>query len=297
MVIPVASVIMNCYNGEKYLHEAIESVLSQTYHNWEIIFWDNKSTDTSAEIFKSYNDDRLKYFYAENHTLLYEARNYAIEQASGEFFAFLDVDDTWVPEKLEKQIPLFKEKDVGLVYANYWFNNVTKNSCKILYKNKLPTGTIINDLLDNYVVGLLTIIVRRKCFFSMDKQFDISYNIIGDFDLTIRIAAKYKIECIQDPLAIYRYHEESISFQQRDKQIDEMEKWVSNIYRYPEIAKQTMFVKQKEHILYSKIVNLVYDNKKIQALKLFAKVPFGRLKLKSFLMLLLPMKLIVMIRH
>ena len=92
---PIVSIIMNCYNGEKYLREALVSILAQTYKNWELIFWDNQSTDKSVEIFKSYADERLKYFYAPTHTLLYEARNYAIEKASGEFYAFIDVDDWW----------------------------------------------------------------------------------------------------------------------------------------------------------------------------------------------------------
>ena len=65
---PLVSILMNCYNGEKFLREAIESVLAQTYNNWELIFWDNQSTDRSAEIFKSYFDKRLKYFYALKHT-------------------------------------------------------------------------------------------------------------------------------------------------------------------------------------------------------------------------------------
>ena len=97
---PLVSVIMNCYNGEKYLKEAIDSVCAQTYENWEIIFWDNQSADQSAKIFQSYNDPRLKYHYAPIHTFLYEARNNAIEKARGEFIAFLDVDDWWYSEKL-----------------------------------------------------------------------------------------------------------------------------------------------------------------------------------------------------
>ena len=106
---PLVSIIMNCYNGETYIREELDSVLAQTYQNWEVIFWDNQSTDQSANIFKIYDDERLKYFYAPKHTLLYEARNYAIEKAAGEFFAFLDVDDWWIPEKLELQIPLFAD--------------------------------------------------------------------------------------------------------------------------------------------------------------------------------------------
>jgi len=118
---PLISVIMNCYNGEKYLKDAIDSVISQTYKNWEIIFWDNQSNDESSKIFKNYKDDRLKYYYAESHTeILYKARNFALKKAIGDYIAFLDTDDWWLPEKLEKQIPLFKDPDVGLVYGNAW---------------------------------------------------------------------------------------------------------------------------------------------------------------------------------
>ena len=92
---PLVSIIMNCYNGEVYLKKSIESVLSQTYENWELIFWDNKSEDKSAKIFKSYNEKRFKYYYASQHTILYEARNEAIKRSSGEFIAFLDTDDFW----------------------------------------------------------------------------------------------------------------------------------------------------------------------------------------------------------
>ena len=99
---PLVNVIMNCFNGEKYLREAIDSVKAQTYQNWELIFWDNQSTDDSAKIVQSYNDPRINYFYAPNHTLLYEARNYAVEKSLGQFIAFLDVDDYWDENKLEE---------------------------------------------------------------------------------------------------------------------------------------------------------------------------------------------------
>ena len=102
---PLVSIIMNCYNGETYLQESINSVLSQTYKNWELIFWDNQSNDKSAKIFKDYKDGRLKYYCASSHIeTLYKARNYALKNANGEFIAFLDVDDRWLPEKLEKQV-------------------------------------------------------------------------------------------------------------------------------------------------------------------------------------------------
>ena len=82
------SIIMNCYNGEEYLREAINSVIAQTYENWELIFWDNRSTDNSAQIFQEFKDIRFRYFLAPSHTLLYEARSMAMQKVSGEYIAF-----------------------------------------------------------------------------------------------------------------------------------------------------------------------------------------------------------------
>ena len=120
---PLVSVIINCYNGEKYLQEAVSSVIKQTYKNWEIVLWDNQSTDQSAKIFKSFNHPKLIYHYAPSHTSLYQARNLATKYCNGKFIAFLDSDDWWVPEKLEKQMKLFEDKEVGLVYSNYHIYN------------------------------------------------------------------------------------------------------------------------------------------------------------------------------
>ena len=80
---------MNCYNGEKYLREAIDSIYAQSYENWEIIFWDNCSTDSSAEIAKSY-DEKIKYFTVSSKLELGEARKLATEHARGKYLAFLD---------------------------------------------------------------------------------------------------------------------------------------------------------------------------------------------------------------
>ena len=101
---PETSIIMNCHNGEKYLSEAIKSVFSQTYKNWELIFWDNGSTDKSKKIFKNFKDNRLRYFYKHKKVSLYESRNSACKKARGDYIAFLDVDDIWFSKKLEWQI-------------------------------------------------------------------------------------------------------------------------------------------------------------------------------------------------
>ena len=121
---------MNCHNGEKFLAEAINSVLNQTYKNWELIFWNNSSSDQSEKIFKSFKDKRLRYFYTKKKVSLYISRNAAIKKTKGNFVAFLDVDDTWLPNKLKLQLEKFKDKKVGLVYGKFL------NIIKIVFSEK-----------------------------------------------------------------------------------------------------------------------------------------------------------------
>ena len=159
---PLVSVIMNCYNGEKFLDESIQSVISQTYDNWELIFWDNRSEDRSSEIFKKYQDKRFKYFYADKHTSLYEARNLAIQKSTGEFISFLDADDLWHKQKLEKQMDYFDDNSIGVAYSNYWLVKKDLIKKKISFRKKLYRGHVYNELMDNYNIGILTTIIRKK---------------------------------------------------------------------------------------------------------------------------------------
>ena len=202
----LVSIIINCYNGENFLKEAVDSVIAQIYQKWEIIFWDNQSTDSSAKIFQNYEDARLKYFLAPEHTNLSEARKLAIEKASGEYFAFLDVDDWWDTKKLEKQMSCFKDPNVGLVYGNYWYVDEKNGIQYILYRNSLPSGYLTDVLLKNYFVGLLSIIIKKKAYDSLNYGFDSSYHIIGDFDITLRISVQWNIDCVQVPIAFFRFH-------------------------------------------------------------------------------------------
>ena len=104
---PLVSVIINCHNGEKFLDNCIISVLNQTYKNWEIIFFDNNSSDKSSKQIKSYKDQRIKYFKSKKTYTLYKARNLAVSKSDAEFITFLDVDDWLVKTKLEEQIIFF----------------------------------------------------------------------------------------------------------------------------------------------------------------------------------------------
>ena len=127
----LVSILMNCYNCERYLEEAVQSVLNQTYQNWELILWDNQSKDSSSKVYKKFNDTRLKYFFSDKHTDLGGARAKAFKYLKGDYVAVLDSDDLWFPDKLEKQLKLFSNPEVGIVISDTLFFD--KNNERPLY--------------------------------------------------------------------------------------------------------------------------------------------------------------------
>ena len=285
---PSVSILMNCYNGERYLREAIESVLAQTILNWEIIFWDNQSTDTSAEIFKSYDDARLKYFYAPKHTLLYKARNYALENARGEFIAFLDVDDWWLPSKLESQIALFDDPAVGFVCSKYFLENQSKGKRLLRFKKNMPQGRVLDNLLRDYYVGLLTLVIRRTALSYSTMPFDSRYHIIGDFEVVIRLAATWEIGVTQEPLASVRLHDQNESLKHRELKVSEFVTWYEEHAEHMIIGKSQNFHCMASKIFYFKSVNSLLSGNKMEALKFMYKIPWGMLKWKLIGRVLLP---------
>lgn len=213
---PLVSIIMNCYNGEKYLKEAVDSVIAQTYKNWEIIFFDNASTDRSKDIIKSYKNDKIKLFSSKTNTTLGNARNKAISKCSGIFIAFLDVDDLWLPKKLEKQIPLFENSKVGVVICDTFFFENDKN-VKQLYKfKKPPTGNVFSDLLMNSFISLETVIIRKKCLKKLDHFFDERFSMIEEYDFFLRILLNWELNYVDEVLAKWRIHSSSWTWKKAD---------------------------------------------------------------------------------
>lgn len=224
------SIIINCYNGEKFLEEALHSIKSQTYTNWEVIFWDNISNDNSALIYKSFDDKRFRYYLSSEHDLLYAARNKAIKKAKGNFIAFLDVDDFWHPEKLEKQMLLFNNKKVGVVYSNFWFKDQQNRTVKRFSSFKLPSGNIKDSLIKKYKVGLLTLMIRKEAF--SEIGFNNNFHIIGDFDLCIKLSLKWEFAVINECLATYRWHGNNESIKNVLLQAEELEIWKKNLFKH-----------------------------------------------------------------
>ena len=122
----LVSVIINCRNSEKYLSQCIDSVLIQTYTNYELIIVDNKSKDKTKTIIKSYNDSRIKYYYLKTKLNLGGARNFALKKSKGKYIAFIDSDDIWLDDKLEKTVNKFS-KGIGLIYSDVEYFNETSS--------------------------------------------------------------------------------------------------------------------------------------------------------------------------
>ena len=286
---PLVSVIMNCYNGETYLKESISSLINQTYKNWELIFWDNFSSDSSKEVLMQFSDKRIKYYYTKNFTPLYEARNLAIKKTSGEFISFLDTDDWWSPKRLEKQIELFfKDKNLDIVYTNFYFFYSKTKTKKIISKKNLPDGKITQKLLSNYNIGgILTALCKKKIF--QTKQFIGKYEIIGDFDFFVDVSLSSFFGCIQEPLAYYRVHGSNTSLRKIHLHIQELESWLKNNKIKDQLKnysfKGVIFVLQS-----LKIKKNFLDGNKIAALQEIIKSPFNFKKYKFLILFFIPRK-------
>ena len=248
---PLVSVIMNCHNGEKYLDESLKSLFDQSYYNWELIFWDNFSSDKSFEILNSYQDKRIRYFKSVKFEKLYKARNLAISKTLGNFICFLDSDDIWDKNFLVKHINTAIKYNCNITYSKFLIKNEINKKTYVNFVNKLPAGEITNDLLKRYSVGISAILLKKKIFEKF--EFNPDYQIIGDFDLFLRLSLVEKFHPIQEPLLTYRHHADNFSNKNLNIYINELENWLKkNEYSF---YKKKNFFFLKFYIFKLKIKN------------------------------------------
>jgi glycosyltransferase involved in cell wall biosynthesis len=243
--LPRVSVIMNGYNSARFLREAIDSVFAQTYSDWEIVFWDNQSTDGSAKIFRSYDDARCRYFCAPIHTALGQARNLAIAQARGQWCAFLDCDDLWLPGKLSRQMAIIDSEgpSLGLVYGHMrilinegegdspWRQSMEKYAARA-WIPRLPEGDIFDELLKSDFIPMPSAMVLRQAFIAVNG-IDPSFRSAEDFDLFVKIARSYRARAVQEVICLYRVHGANLTPQLSEVSFQEQ---VSVVSRYLPLA-------------------------------------------------------------
>jgi len=212
---PKVSIIMNCYNGAEFVRSAIESVYAQTFEDWEIIFWDNCSTDATPEIARSF-DDRLRYFRSETTTPLGTARNLAMKQAQGDWIAFLDHDDLCLPHRLERQMAAVDGRDYALCYAGV--REVDGGGRFI--RNVLPqhaSGNIFGELLANCDATLQATMVSRQYLLRYGIETAPFYMLFEDVNLFLKLAAKGPVRVLPEVVSVWRLLPSSLSETKRDR--------------------------------------------------------------------------------
>ena len=212
---PLVSIIMNCFNGEQYVKEAINSVYAQTYSNWEVIFWDNASSDKSYEIAASY-DARIKLFKSEETTSLGEARSRAIKNANGDWLAFLDVDDIWLPKKLECQM-------FGLINSNHILSycGITEVDQYLNIIRNLPprwsSGEQLSLQLRYFEINLVTAVVNRGRLLELGIDFDERMEASEEYNLFLRLLPYGTVFVCDQILALYRVYQESLTYKKMER--------------------------------------------------------------------------------
>ena len=167
----LVSIIMPSYNASRFITESIKSVIVQTYQNWELLIADDCSKDSSVEVIKKMidKDQRIKLFSLLKNVGAAAARNVAIEHANGQYIAFLDSDDVWEPEKLERQLAFMKENKYAFTYSEYYV--MEEDGKKTGSFIRIPSSLSYRQYLRNTIIGCLTVVIDR--------------NIVGDFRMPL----------------------------------------------------------------------------------------------------------------
>ena len=206
------SVIIPTHNRVELLKNAVESVLGQTYDDYEIIIVNDRSTDGTEGYLNGLKDTRITHHKITESRGGNHARNMGISMASGEFIAFLDDDDEWMPEKLDKQMKLFKDESVGLVYTG---SQVVYDFYDISYYN-IPKdrGDLFKKVLIRNCIGTTSSVVVRKSILEKSGLFDEEIKMRQDQDLWIRICRHCNVDVVEEPLTRYFFRKDAnqISF-------------------------------------------------------------------------------------
>lgn len=215
---PLVSVIMPCYNMASYISDSIKSVVAQTYPYWELLIVDDASTDKTVNIIETYaqSDARIRFAIKKHNSGIADTRNQCIRMSQGRFLAFLDADDIWHPEKLEKQLKFMLEKNVGFSYSTYdWIDEEGQTLNKFI--------NTIGDLdyktyLRNTIIGCSTVMVDKKITGDVVVP---NFRTSEDTATWLNILKKGILAyAIEEPLVSYRIRRKSASSNKIKASID-----------------------------------------------------------------------------
>ena len=230
---PAVSVIMNCLNSSRDLREAMDSLMAQTFTDFEVVFWDNCSTDESPAIAQSYGE-KVRYFRGESIVPLGEGRNLALAQARGRYLAFLDCDDLWKPTKLERQVALFEANPrVGLVCTDTEIFDGRRVLKRLFAETSPQRGMAFAALMQRQWISMSSAMVSREALTSLSAEkissgqginggwFDQSLNVCEEADVFYRIAHDWQLDHVDEPLTLWRVHGGNTTFRKFGQFADE----------------------------------------------------------------------------
>ncbi|MFH1865072.1 MAG: glycosyltransferase [Candidatus Eisenbacteria bacterium] len=218
---PRVSTIIPCYNGERFIGKAIESVLGQTYRDLEVVVVDDGSSDGSLDVVGRYmSDGRVKLTRHETNKGIPAARNTGLGSSTGEFVAFLDQDDMWVPGKLEAQVPVLDEgpPDLGMVFSDIVMIDDHGTRLGLAQGREIPRNIgrmsrhrRLRALYLRNFIPLISVLARRTCLDGVGRFDESIRGGMDDYDLCLRIVPDWDVALINEPLAVHRVHEGSYS--------------------------------------------------------------------------------------
>jgi len=209
---PKVSIILPTHNRAMTIKKSVESILEQTYKDFELIIIDDNSSDNTYGLVMAFGDNRIQYTKLEKQMGAAYARNVGLKKAAGDYLAFQDSDDIWLCEKLTKQMEVFeKEPDsTGVVYSGMWRINGDEKIFVPGGNIHRREGDIHTEVLRKNFIGLPSAIIRKECF-ATSGMFDESLPCLQDWELWIRMSKKYKFKYMNEALVDAYYTDESIS--------------------------------------------------------------------------------------
>jgi glycosyltransferase involved in cell wall biosynthesis len=208
---PIVSVVIPAYNAEKYIRESIDSVLTQTFKNYEIIVVDDGSTDSTGIIIQQ-SYPSVRYIFQKNGGPA-KARNVGIKEARGEYIAFLDADDVWMPTKLEKQIHYFNQHpEISFVFTeNSMFDEKGIIRHTLGKRERLLKKDVVRNIFMSSYLATPTVMVQKKVFEEVG-YFEENLIAAEDDNMWMRIAMKFKVALIDEPLTMVRITRSSLTY-------------------------------------------------------------------------------------
>lgn len=233
---PEVSIIMNIFNGAATLREALQSALDQTFADWELLAWDDRSTDDSAAIVASFRDPRIRYFLAPQLMSLGQARDAAIKKAHGEWLAFLDQDDIWLPRKLELQLALADSPSVGLIYGRtlaFYPNGSQRDHDYFHEFEPLPEGDLVPELLGRGCFIAMSSALLRRSAVQGAGGIPEFIRFTPDYFLYVSVGSRYATRALQEVVCRYRIHPANMTARYRRETLAEalvlVEEWRSHL--------------------------------------------------------------------